>query len=207
MLYFVSSAVLLGLSAGLAPGPLLTLVISESLRHGASAGVRTAFAPLVTDLPIIVLAWFVLSRLAHSDAILGVVSAVGAVAVMYLALESFRVTEIVTASTGEPARSLHKGVLVNFLNPQPYLFWVSIGVPIMLQAADYGIWPPLVFLLIFYSLLVGLKVVLALLVGRSRSRFNLSTYRFVMRFLGVMLVIFSLSLLWDAVTLFSSAEQ
>ena len=46
----------LGLGAGLAPGPLLALVIRSSLQDGIAAGVRVAFSPLLTDVPIIVVA-------------------------------------------------------------------------------------------------------------------------------------------------------
>ncbi len=53
MTAFLFSGILLGLSGGLAPGPLLTLLASETLRHGARAGVWVALAPLLTDLPII----------------------------------------------------------------------------------------------------------------------------------------------------------
>ena len=39
----------LGLYAGISPGPLLSLIIAESLRGGWPAGFRIALAPLVTD--------------------------------------------------------------------------------------------------------------------------------------------------------------
>jgi threonine/homoserine/homoserine lactone efflux protein len=48
-----ATGIVLGLSAGLSPGPLMTLVVAESLKGGASAGIRIALAPLVTDAPII----------------------------------------------------------------------------------------------------------------------------------------------------------
>ncbi|MDY6953588.1 MAG: LysE family translocator, partial [Thermodesulfobacteriota bacterium] len=47
--------IVLGLSAGFAPGPLLALVISQTLRHNAVEGLKVALAPLVTDLPIILI--------------------------------------------------------------------------------------------------------------------------------------------------------
>jgi len=55
MLNFLTIGTLLGLSAGLAPGPLLTLVISETLQHDIKSGVKVALAPFITDLPIIIL--------------------------------------------------------------------------------------------------------------------------------------------------------
>ncbi|UCD33501.1 MAG: hypothetical protein JSV38_06465 [Desulfobacterales bacterium] len=45
--------VMFGLSAGFAPGPLLTLVITQTLRHGIKEGILTASAPVLTDAPII----------------------------------------------------------------------------------------------------------------------------------------------------------
>ena len=43
----------LGLSAGLAPGPMLALVLSQTLRYSTAEGVKASLAPLVTDPPII----------------------------------------------------------------------------------------------------------------------------------------------------------
>jgi threonine/homoserine/homoserine lactone efflux protein len=37
-----------------------------------------------------------------------------------------------------PWASLGKGVSVNFLNPNPYLFWLTIGTPLLLEAHTLG---------------------------------------------------------------------
>jgi len=55
MISFFMTGTLLGLSAGIAPGPLLTLVISETLQKDIKAGIRVALAPMFTDVPIIVI--------------------------------------------------------------------------------------------------------------------------------------------------------
>ena len=60
---FLFSGVVFGLSAGLSPGPLLTLVISETLKHNAKEGIKVSIAPILTDLPIVMITILVLSRL------------------------------------------------------------------------------------------------------------------------------------------------
>jgi threonine/homoserine/homoserine lactone efflux protein len=77
MISYLTIGTLLGLSAGFTPGPLLTLVISETLQHDAKAGVKVALAPIATDLPIIILTVFILGRLSNFQAILGAISLAG----------------------------------------------------------------------------------------------------------------------------------
>jgi threonine/homoserine/homoserine lactone efflux protein len=47
----VLSGAALGLSAGVTPGPLLALVIAQTLTHGPREGGKVALAPLLTDAP------------------------------------------------------------------------------------------------------------------------------------------------------------
>ena len=77
MIEYLSAGTLLGLAAGFAPGPLLVLVLSETLRHDIRAGIKVSIAPLITDVPIIVISLLVLNRLAHFKTILGAVSILG----------------------------------------------------------------------------------------------------------------------------------
>ena len=127
MIHYVTIGTVLGLSAGLAPGPLLTLVISETIMHDIRAGIKVALAPLVTDLPIIVLTVFILSRLSGFHDILGVISLVGGLLVLVMGIQGIKTkgVDIDIQKTG--SRSLAKGILVNILSPHPYLFWLSVG--------------------------------------------------------------------------------
>jgi threonine/homoserine/homoserine lactone efflux protein len=84
---YLIQGLLLGLGVGLAPGPLLALVISASLRGGTAHGLRVAFSPLLTDLPIIVISLFVLRQV--NESALGFLSIVGALVLIYFAYESW----------------------------------------------------------------------------------------------------------------------
>jgi len=201
MISYLGIGMLFGLSAGFAPGPLLALVISETLKHGASGGVKVALAPVITDLPIIVLTLLVLDRVAGAESILGGISILGGGLVMYLGYRNLRAADIVSTGTEEAPESLSKGILVNFFSPHPYLFWFSVGGPLIYKAASQGLAPPIIFVVTFYALLVGSKILLALLVAKSRSFVTGKAYFLIIRFLGVLLVGFSLVLFRDGLRL------
>lgn len=197
MIHYFSIGVLLGLSAGLAPGPLLTLVFSETLKHGAKAGIKVAMAPLVTDLPIIVLTIFILSTLSGFNWILGIVSLVGGVLVMVMGVQGMRTRGAEVEIDKAASRSLLKGALVNALSPHPYLFWLSVGGPTMTRAGEQGIGAAASFIISFYLLLVGSKVVLAVLAGKSRAVLKGKVYLYTMKVLGLLLCVLACFLFLD----------
>ncbi len=197
MIAALLQGLVLGLSAGFAPGPLLTLVISESLRHGGRAGVRAALAPAVTDAPIIVVTMLFLSRFSHLQPLLGTLSLLGALFVLYLAWENFTARGIAEPPVAAPPRSLQKGILVNFLSPYPYIFWLTVGGPITWRALESGPWHAGLFVGSFYALLLGSKILLALLTDRARPFLAGPSYLTVMRVLALALCLLALLLLRD----------
>lgn len=196
MNYLITGS-LLGFSAGFSPGPLLALVISETLIHGMKAGVTVALAPILTDLPIIFLALFILAKLSAFSSVLGVISFLGGLLLLYMGYESFRIKNVNSALQNNTPNSLRRAILVNFLSPYPYLFWISIGAPTTMKAMDQSTLAALSFILSFYVLLVGSKILLAILVGKSRSFLTDKAYIGIMRALGGALMVFALFLFRD----------
>lgn len=79
--------------------------------------------------------------------------------------------------------------MVNFLNPQPYLFWITVGGSIIITAYNQNIFSPLWFILGFYVCLIGSKIVMAVVTGKSRSFLTGKLYINIMRFMGLLLLI------------------
>ncbi|MGD8993290.1 MAG: LysE family translocator [Desulfobacterales bacterium] len=201
MLQFLSAGILLGLAAGFAPGPLLVLVISETLRHGIRAGLKVSIAPLVTDVPIILVSLLLLNRLAGYKPVLGCISLLGGLFILYIAYESLKTRGVELNLSSVKATSFTKGVITNALNPHPYIFYMTVGTPIIYKSIQQNILATLSFVSSFLVLLVGSKVVLAMVVGRSRSFLKGRLYIGVMRLLGALLIIFSIMLLRDGLEL------
>jgi len=201
MVYYLTIGIILGLSAGFTPGPLLTLVVSETLEHGIKAGIKVSIAPIITDLPIIIITIYVFSQLSNFNNILGVVSLVGGCFVLFLAYESLSSKTKETNFEEEMPKSLAKGILANVLSPYPYLFWLSVGAPIMTKAQDLNRLAPLAFILAFYVFLLGSKILLAILVGKSKSFLSSDVYIYIKRFLGLVLCVLAFGLFIDGLKL------
>jgi threonine/homoserine/homoserine lactone efflux protein len=201
MINFLTIGIIFGLSAGLAPGPLLTLVISETLQHDIKSGVKVALAPIITDLPIIILTIFVLAKLSNFHNILGIISLTGGFVILFMGYESICSKGVELHIQPAQERSLMRGILANGLNPHPYLFWFSVGTPTITKAVNVNVIAPLVFIFSFYVLLVGSKILLAVLVGKSRSFLTNKVYIYTMRFLGMVLCLLAFVLFRDGLRL------
>lgn len=182
----------------MAPGPLLALVVSHTLRHGAREGVKIALAPLVTDMPIILACLLLLSRLHDAGTVLGLFALGGGVYMLHLGWETVRTQPVVLSEQVVAVRSLRRGVFVNVLSPSPYLFWLSVGMPLLAKWWAQSATALVVFLVTFYALLVGAKVMLALVTGRSRGFLGSRAYLYIMRVLGLVLALFALVLFREA---------
>jgi len=195
VLEYLGSGMVLGLAAGLAPGPLLALVLAQSIRYGTREGLKVAAAPLITDVPIVILSVALVGAAASAaTGLLGAISLAGAIFVAYLGIESLRTTGVEAGRPDEAPRSWARGATVNALSPHPYLFWITVGAPILLLAWEEGPLAAAAFLAGFYACLVGAKMVLAVVAGRSGGRLRGGAYRAVMAVLGGLLLLFAFRL-------------
>jgi len=194
MITALASGAFLGLSCGLAPGPLLALLLVQTMRHGPREGCKIALTPLMTDAPIIVVALVVAAKLAELRPLLGIVSLAGGAFVLYLAWDSLRPARLGAEAPPEPPRSWFKGIPTNLLSPHPWLFWLTVGAAILARAIAQSWAVAVAFLFGFYLLLVGSKVGVALMAGRSHDLLTGRPYPVAMRVPAGLLGVFALLL-------------
>lgn len=194
---YLSAGIILGLSSGFSPGPFMTFVVSHTLAHGVREGVKVSLTPLITDFPIIISSLIFLEQVANMNYFL-MGSAAGSIFLFYRAWKSFRTGDVYIATCSKAPNSLRTGVLVNLLNPNPYLFWFTVGSPMLLKGYGQSTACAASFLGAFYVCLLGAKCGIALMVGRSRHLFKGKAYLYTMRLLGVFLLVFAAMLFHSA---------
>jgi threonine/homoserine/homoserine lactone efflux protein len=187
----------LGFAAGISPGPLSALVVTTALQRGVAAGVRVAIAPLLTDLPVVALS--VLAVGVFPTRLLPYLAAAGGVFVIFLGIDTHRKAPRASFDERSPdPRDLRRGLVTNILSPHPWLFWLGVGGPLLVSAWDRGSGRAAAFLLGFYGLLVGSKLLLAWGVAHGRGVLSLPWYRRVLAGSGWLLVVLGGVLIWQA---------
>lgn len=198
---YLAAGMTLGLGAGLSPGPLLTLVLVQTLTHGTREGAKVAFSPLLTDVPILCAALIAMSWITAHPEVMGGVSLAGAIVVALFGVDCFKVRAITVPTEKVNPGSVKKGVLTNFANPHVYIFWATVGAPTTIQAWHVSHLAPFLFLGGFYCSLIGAKITVSIIAGRCGDLLSSRAYLLVMRFLGLALFAFALFLVRDGLRL------
>ena len=156
----------LGLGAGLAPGPLLALVVTTSLARGFYAGLRVALSPLVTDSIMIAVSVLLVRELPARAA--GVLGVVGGLYVVWLGIGALR-EEPVAMEAADGPDPLRRGALINLLSPHPWLFWLTVGGSVVVAAWSEAPAYAVVFVVSFFTVMIGTKAVIAAVVASGRK--------------------------------------
>ena len=192
-------ATVMGLAAGLSPGPLLALVVSQTLRYGPVEGYKVAAAPLLTDGPIIAGALLTYASITLSPSLLGAVTLAGALVLALMGIAGLRFDPRHDSGEAQAPRSLLKACVLNWLSPHPYLFWFTIGAPLAIRGGSPG--ATLGFVATFTGVLVAAKAAVAFAVAGSRRFVQGAAYVWINRGLGLMLLVFAARLAADGLAM------
>ncbi|MCE1254803.1 MAG: LysE family transporter [Anaerolineae bacterium] len=146
----------LGFSAAVSPGPFQAFLLGQSGRRSIWRNLPLALAPLCSDGPIILLLVLVLTR--APDFLINSLRLLGGFFLLYLAWGAFSVARHAgqaVVSSFDSNGGFWKAVLMNALSPGPYLFWGTVGVPLLMQSWQQSVLAALCFLAAFYLTLLS----------------------------------------------------
>jgi threonine/homoserine/homoserine lactone efflux protein len=181
---YLSQGLGYGFLAGVTIGPFLGYVINIVLTRGWRRSVSLMTVPVVVDTPIIILMVFLLGAL--PEFALDILSIIGGSFVLWLGWSTWKDNQRARQEIEESApptpdkrHTVHetigvsfgmvylRGMLVNALNPAPYLFWSTVSGPILLDGIRDGGSPyALAFLIGYYTVFLLLILTLMIVVER-----------------------------------------
>jgi threonine/homoserine/homoserine lactone efflux protein len=155
-------------AAAVQPGPLQAFLVSRVASMGWRRTLPACLAPLISDIPIALLVLLVLDQLSVS--IQHVLRACGGVVLLYFAyaaIRQFKQPGALNLRRSAP-RTLFDAVLVNLLNPGPYIGWSLVLGPSVLAA--WREQPMYAFAVVgaFYCTMVVVLALFIYLVGTVR---------------------------------------
>jgi threonine/homoserine/homoserine lactone efflux protein len=139
---------MIGFSVASIPGPTSVLIATQTLHHGARAGLLAMAAPLVLDVFIMMpLGLFLQASVFTGDRAI-VLGIAGAGFLIWLGVQSIRagIAHVNTLRVGSAAREESKRELSPFLkgfvthvaSPYPYLYWATVGATFVRQGFEAG---------------------------------------------------------------------
>ncbi|MBS64970.1 MAG: hypothetical protein CMA93_01370 [Euryarchaeota archaeon] len=196
------AGVALGIIEGIKPGPLLTMVIRESLSKGLKAGMWTAAAPIFTDGPLIIVSLFFAGWVATEPSVLLTISALGALFLTKMGLECFSLELPDPSMEGDASGSFKRGVLTNLLNPNVYVFWFLIGGPLMASASEQEPVAPVIYAIAFLLTIILVKASIAWIFVGGGTWLSPRRYRIAMVICGLAMLGFAVTFAYQAYDLY-----
>ena len=188
---YLGQGLLLGLAMGILPGPVMAIIIAQTLQEGFWGGIKVSIGSLVLDILKVSLVFFLFSFLPNNPLVFAIIGLVGACFLLYLASSIF-MFQPNTSLVGVRINSLFLGIVSNFLNPSLYIFWLTVGGPIILAArVAGGISAAIWFISGFLSATLIINILVVVIAGQMEIYLEGKYYIYVLRLVALSLVVFA----------------
>src|SRR5574338_386315 len=185
-------------AASIQPGPLQAFIISQTLKNGWRKTLPAAFAPVLSDIPIIILVLLILSNIPHE--FLRFLQIGGGLLLLYLAYNSYKTVinykKLSTDNNIKNDNTLFKAVLVNALNPNPYLGWSLVMGPLFIKGYHESPVNGIALIGGFYFTIVICQMGIIILFGMARN-LGPKISRISLGLASIGLAVFGIYLLWQ----------
>ena len=147
LLLLATSWWLIGFTGAMMPGPVTTLIVTETARRGFIAGPLITIGHALLELAMVVALVFGLGDLLKQNAVAGTIGLLGGLLLLWMGFDivrsawqgkvSFDTTRDVSASSsGNP---IIAGILTSVANPYWILWWATVGAAYLITFRAFGI--------------------------------------------------------------------
>ena len=193
MYEYIILGITFAFAAAVQPGPLQTYLVSQTILKGWRRTLPAAFAPVLSDGPIILLVLFILSNLPHI--FLTILQISGGFFLLYLAYNSYKSWKCFIEKEEKVVsknQTLFKAVVVNLLNPNPYLGWSLVMGPLLLKGWNSNPTYGIALIVSFYiAIILGLAITIILAsvatkkLGKGSNRLLIGISALALAFFGL----------------------
>ena len=203
MLSYLIFGITYAFAAAVQPGPLLTYIISQTIKKGWRSTLPAAFAPVISDIPILILILFLLSTM--PDSFIFILRLGGGLFLLYLGFRAFKswqafdADQTILNESGQ--QTLFNAVFVNLLNPAPYLGWSLILGPIFIEGWKLAPINGIAMIIGFYVTMILTLAGIIILFGFAR-KMGPKVSKILLGLSSIVLFAFGIYQLWLGINYF-----
>ena len=171
------SALLFGLTAGLSFSPHTLGMVLKTIMSGRRNGLIFMLSGLSLDIILIASVLLLQSSFELNEAHQHLLRGFSGLMVIRMGIKAYRARLDLQLSKKDTS-SWREGFILQLLNPNPYLFWVLIGVPYMISLRNDGL--ALQFVLTFTFVTYGIKTLIVESCARASDGNLLKTRNFML---------------------------
>jgi threonine/homoserine/homoserine lactone efflux protein len=195
--FFFLQGIALGVAAAATPGAFQAYLITQSILNGFKRGSVIAFAPMISDPPVVIIVLLFLNQLPQS--LMRAISFAGGAFVIFLAYGTFKRWRSSSEALGDESQpdrgNILRAAILNILSPGLYLYWTLVNGPLLISAIQQSAVHGIAFLLGFYGFFVGGMLVIAALFAQTR-RLGEKFVRSTLLISTMILAAFGIFLIW-----------
>ena len=201
MIQYLIIGITYAFTAIVQPGPFQVFLLSQTLSKGWRRALPAAFGPLISDLPVILIVLLLLTSVPTH--FISVLQIAGGLFLLYLSFNAYNSCKNFN-SPKPPAphtdrQTLLSAVIVNLLNPNPYLGWSLVLGPILLKGWHQDPSNGIVLLVSFYATLT-IGMIITILVFSAAGKFGSRLNRLLIGISVIALSCFGLYELYNGIS-------
>ncbi|WP_321211380.1 LysE family transporter [Methanothermobacter sp. DP] len=135
VILFTVTSFIIGLSGAMAPGPLLTVTVSDSIQGGFRAGPLLVTGHILGEALLVVLIFMGMGYLLSSESASSFIGIAGGSVLIWTGIKGLRSGD---ESSGDiPAGgSVLRGAVISFSNPYFFIWWGAVGAALMYSGLE-----------------------------------------------------------------------
>ena len=201
-LYIFAVSITVALSGALMPGPLLTAVIYESARLGPKSGPLMILGHAILEIFMVAFIILGFSKFVHNAFAFRIIAVLGAVILFYFGIRMIlslpRLSLETHNVTAKSANLVFSGITVSIANPYWAIWWLTIGLGLVLAAQKQGLLAVVIFFLGHILADFGWYGAISLSVSKGKRFISQRVYQGIIFFCALALIGFALWFLWRA---------
>src|SRR5512142_748908 len=148
LLLLAGSWWIVGITGAMMPGPVTTLIVTESARRGFIAGPLVTVGHVLLELAMVIALFFGLGDVLKQNVVAGFIGLMGGLFLLWMGWGILRsawrgevsLTLAVNGRTlGASSNPVVQGVLTSISNPYWLLWWATVGAASLITFRAYGV--------------------------------------------------------------------